>query len=366
MKRLFILTLSLTLGTLPSISAQSNMANYAPLSKLTSSERKQLQDQALDIFSALKKPIENASKSTVTIGSPSKRLAFGIAVKSPFHENTLILTKWSEVANYRSRLFITTPTNQQITAHVSGVYPEHDLALLSIADSDTHLQPINLNDNPKIQLGDFITLARHDGRAEGFGVISVKSRNLQESSKGYLGVQMRFQETEGKGVLLEGVLKNSAADLAGLREGDELTAIDNNKLSGSSQMRNLLQKLSPGSRVSIKFMRQGKPQQTTVIMGSRADDKRLQKISTERMVHMERMGATPNYVRSNFPNVIQSDMPIEPHDVGSAAVNLDGEFIGLAIARASRIKTYIIPASTIREALNTKPLSVEQALYGNR
>jgi len=366
MKRLFILTIFFTIGALQLASAQNPRMGYDPLSNLDRSEKKLLQDQALNIFSSLKQPVTEISKSTVTIGHPSKRLAFGITIKSPHHENAVILTKWSEVANYRSRLFITTPSNQRLAAQISGVYPEHDLALLTINDTQSELQALSLNHDVELKLGDFITLARHDGTAEGFGVISVKSRNLKEGSKGYLGVQMNFQNDQGKGVTLDAILPNSAADLAGLRAGDELVSIDGTDLSGPIEMRNLLQRLSPGEKVKIRYKRLGESKSTTVIMGSRADDKRPQPISTQRMNHMEKMGTSPNYVRSNFPNVIQTDMPIEPYDVGSAAVNLDGEFVGLTIARASRIKTYIIPAIAIREMLKAKPISVEQALYGNR
>lgn len=364
MNRVFLLTLSFTLGAIQLVAAQTYTGD--PLGNLNSSEKDLLQDQALGIFSALKQPVEKVSKSTVTIGYPSRRLAFGIAVDSPYYEETMILTKWSEVANYRSKLFITTPHNKQLAAQISGVYPEHDLALLSIADSKTTLQPINLNNHREIQLGDFIALARHDGKAEGVGVISVKSRSLQEGSKGYLGVQMSLNNEKGKGVLLEGVLENSAAGLAGLRKGDEIMSIDDTPLSSYTQMRNILQKTSPGSKVRILFKRLGKSQKAIVIMGSSVDKPKPRPISTQRMDAMERMGTEINFVRSNFPNVIQSDMDINPEDIGSAAVNLDGEFIGLAIARASRIKTYIIPASTIRETLNSKPLSVEQAFFRNR
>ena len=70
---------------------------------------------------------------------------------------------------------------------------------------------------------------------------------------------------------------------------------------------------------------------------------------------MERMGATPSDIRTNFPSVIQSDMPISPTDAGAPITDLDGKIAGIAIARGSRIKTYIIPTSTIQKLLAKAP-----------
>lgn len=369
MKRLFPFPLFFALGTLQLLSAQNlhqyKSPKYDPLSTLPPSGKDLLRDQAVHIFSALKKPVSEASKSTVTIGHPSNRVAFGTVIKSPLYDHAMILTKWSEIANNHNRIFITTPNGEKFVARVAGVYPEHDLALLS-TNEDTKLPALSLKGENAINLGDFVAVARHDGRAEGFGVISVKNRNIKDANKGFLGVQMTFQRQSGKGVILESVIPNSAAERAGLLPGDELIAIDKDTISGANQMRSALQKLTPGSQVIITYKRQGETKKTTAILGSRADDERLKPISTQRMKLMERMGTEPSRIRTNFPSVIQTDIAIEAEDVGSPVVNLDGQLIGITIARASRIKTYIIPKETIRKVLTTSPLSIEQALYGNR
>ena len=67
------------------------------------------------------------------------------------------------------------------------------------------------------------------------------------------------------------------------------------------------------------------------------------------------MGATPSDTRTDFPSVVQSDMPIAPSDAGAPITDLDGKIAGIAIARGSRIKTYIIPTSTIQKLLAKAP-----------
>ena len=53
--------------------------------------------------------------------------------------------------------------------------------------------------------------------------------------------------------------------------------------------------------------------------------------------------------------MLQSDMQIEALDAGSPVFDLDGCFVGVVVARASRIKTYIITADKLAIQLEAKP-----------
>ncbi|MGJ8678241.1 MAG: PDZ domain-containing protein [Akkermansiaceae bacterium] len=359
----FPLSLLLLASLSASAYAQRSVRLSDPFANLTQAEKITLQEQAVDIFSTLKTAIADSSQSSVSISNMRRRIAFGTIVASPKDQKPLIVTKWSEIASSRNNLIVTTSTNKSYMARITGVYPEHDLALLSIAAPEEKLSALNLTDAVKPQLGDFVTLVRHDARAEGFGVISVNSRNIQESGKGYLGVQMNPNLNSTQGIALTSVVKDSPASKAGLVAGDTVISIEGKQLNNYVEMRHFLQKLNPGSEINLSFKRGEKLQKTTVTLGSRADNDMIQSIPTKRMNQMEGMGKELSAVRSDFPNVIQTDMPIEPNDVGSPAVNLDGDMIGIAIASASRIKTYIIPANEIYQVLQTKPQSLRQVLY---
>ena len=63
------------------------------------------------------------------------------------------------------------------------------------------------------------------------------------------------------------------------------------------------------------------------------------------------MGGERSDFRDGFPSVIQTDIALEPEDQGGPVVTLDGEIIGLNIARAGRIKTYTLPSEVILELL---------------
>jgi len=355
-------------------SAQNSVRIPDPLQNLRPAEIQSLSNQASSFFSAAKPAITASAKSTVTISYQNYRVSFGTVVLAPGASQPSILTKWSEVSKVRDSLVINTFDGKRYPAKVSGVYPDHDLALLSVETPDFKLPHLDLSNSAVPRLGNFIMMSRPDGNVEGFGVVSVLARSLREGDRAYLGVMMDFATASKNGVTLKEVMPNSAAYNAGLIDGDIVLTIDNTAITGAMEMRNLLQRLDPGAEITIRYRRGKAEKETTVQLGSRDENKDARKVPAKRMNIMERMGTVPSRVRTNFPNVIQSDIPIQsdstpknPHDdytngCGGPVVDLDGKVVGIAIARGSRIKTYIIPASTIQTALATKPQSVSENL----
>ena len=126
-------------------------------------------------------------------------------------------------------------------------------------------------------------------------------------------------------------------------------------------MQTMLQRLQPGSKIDVTFQRGRARKNTTIKLGSLSENTSIRNIPQARMNTMERMGTNPSDVRSNFPNVIQSDMPTNASDVGAPVTNLTGELAGIVIARGSRIKTFIIPTESIRELLSKPPQSLRKA-----
>ena len=63
------------------------------------------------------------------------------------------------------------------------------------------------------------------------------------------------------------------------------------------------------------------------------------------------MGSELSETRSGFPLALQHDCPIDPDACGGPLVNLDGDVVGINIARAGRIKSYALPSHVIQELL---------------
>ena len=99
--------------------------------------------------------------------------------------------------------------------------------------------------------------------------------------------------------------------------------------------------------MDIRFLRGEEEQRAKAVLGSRTLDMRGG--GGERS---GRFGGDLSEKRSNFPNALQHDLTLRPEECGGPLVNLDGKVVGVNIARAGRIKSYAIPASSLRELLS--------------
>lgn len=327
-----------------------------PLAGLTRQEKKELQQQASSFYSVSKKSVEQAAQSTVTLYHKGSMICYGTVVMSAVDTEPVILTKWSEVEDIRHHIVAVTSKGKALATRLAGIYPDHDLAIFKSENHAKRLSPVKLWKAKPMGLGSFILLAGPDGDVGSLGVVSVAARSLRDGDKAYLGVMMDFDKEE-KGVPLKQIMPGSAAAKAGLRQGDIILAVGQENLSGAMEMRTLLQRLQPGSNIDVTYQRGKQRKKTKVKLGSLSENSSIRRIPQDRMNTMERMGAIPSRIRTDFPSVVQSDMPIHPTDTGAPVTNLDGEIAGIVIARGSRIKTYIIPADTIKKLLSEPPVA---------
>ena len=86
-------------------------------------------------------------------------------------------------------------------------------------------------------------------------------------ARGYLGISPRdidsdlgewLNLTSTTGVLVETVQPETPADKAGLKVGDVILKFNAKKVTGAEQFRNLVAETSPGSKVNLEVLREGK------------------------------------------------------------------------------------------------------------
>ena len=65
----------------------------------------------------------------------------------------------------------------------------------------------------------------------------------------------------------------------------------------------------------------------------------------------EHVGGELSVRRTGFPAIIQHECAVQPNQCGGPLVNLDGELVGLNIARASRVASYALPAAAVHNRL---------------
>jgi Do/DeqQ family serine protease len=75
---------------------------------------------------------------------------------------------------------------------------------------------------------------------------------------------------EAKGVIIGSVQKGGAAEGAGLRQGDVITALNGAAVGDANELRNLVAATQPGTDVTVDFLRDGREQQVKVTLGELA------------------------------------------------------------------------------------------------
>lgn len=99
--------------------------------------------------------------------------------------------------------------------------------------------------------------------------------------RGYLGVYITTPDNElsealklkdAKGALINEVAKDTPADRAGLKKYDVIIEVDGKKIEDSQSLTNMIAGYSPGSSIHLKFIRDGKINETTIMLGERPDE----------------------------------------------------------------------------------------------
>ena len=97
-------------------------------------------------------------------------------------------------------------------------------------------------------------------------------------SRGSIGIMFDAVENpaiarvygSGTGVTVSSVVAGTPADQAGLKVGDTITTVDGKKVSKGSELVADIASRKPGSKVTLGFLRNGKPQEATVTIADRA------------------------------------------------------------------------------------------------
>jgi len=72
-----------------------------------------------------------------------------------------------------------------------------------------------------------------------------------------------------QGALVSQVVEGSAAEKAGIKAGDVITAVNGKPVKDAAGLRNAIGLLSVGDSVAVTLLRDGKPRQVTAAVGSR-------------------------------------------------------------------------------------------------
>jgi serine protease Do len=130
-----------------------------------------------------------------------------------------------------------------------------------------------------------------------------------------------------------------AAAKAGLKVNDTIVTIAGTSITNEAALVSTLRRFKPGDVVKVRVKRGEKELKFKVTLGRRPQNKRAD--------FQDRLGSKLSERRKGFPTILQHDTVLEPSDCGGPLVDLDGNVIGINIARAGRTESYAIPAEVI-------------------
>ncbi len=282
-----------------------------------------------------------ANASTVRIRCEEKDTALGTVVSADGY----ILTKASEL---RGVLAVKLADGTVLDAEIVSTHKLSDLALLKVGTKG--LTPVTFADSKKVPVGHWLAAAGLGTNPTAVGIVSVMTRDLGKANedllrninRGYLSVMMAPADDEDGGAVVESVSDDGAAAKAGIKAKDVIFELDGLEITGQKALRDLLENYRPGDKIKLKLRRKGE------VMEFKAT---LTGPPKSRSDIQNAMGGELSGRRLGFPAVLQTDMVIDPKNCGGPVVDLDGKVLGISIARAGRVETWILPAETIRPIL---------------
>lgn len=315
---------------------EGNVALKFELPSMRNRSKSAWERQHGTMLTRLQSPTQSVAASVVRVYSGNRQVSLGAVVDA----DGLIVTKASEV-ELRDELTCRFGNGQSYQAKRVLQDEANDLAILRIEAAE--LPTIRWSD-AKINLGDFLLTPDSDGSVIKLGTVSVQPRSTQTGERAFLGVQ----PMDGKlGVAVFDVRPGSASYDAGLRDADEIIELDQQPIKKISDLVKAIRNRRPGDQVEILYQRKGVQQSVVATLGGN-------QISGERAARfkmMNRLGAVPSRRSDNFASVFQHDSPLFPENCGGPIVNLDGEVVGLNIARKGRAASYALPSSVVKQAL---------------
>ena len=256
------------------------------------------------------------------------------------------VTKFSEIdARNNQALNVLVEKGRLVGAEIITSWPEYDLALIKLDVGDEAIPAVRWQragaDVP--ELGAFLAAVSSGPDPIAIGVVSVLTRPMTGGNKGFLGILMG----EGSdGIMITRVVPKAPAQKGGLQPGDVITHINERVVDTPEKLQRIVSGTAPGREIKVGFLRDGEEQTKEVTLADR-EDLDGEVAAFDRANRMNHFGTEISRTSYGFQRALQSDLPISPRQCGGPVINLDGEVVGLNIARGGRIKTFMLLAEDV-------------------
>lgn len=292
----------------------------------------------------------SAQASMVDVLDSGRHAAYGTVIDDRGH----VVTKRSELPDAApgAEVLLRLPGSRTAMAEVVGSDPALDLAVLH-AD-DLGAPGLAWRRTRPLAPGQAVLVPRFDESGPALGFVSIDRRESERDwqSVPYLGVQTEFvglgvsapPDLDGGAKVVE-VMPGTAAAAAGLRDGDVVASVDGALIDGARSLRTLLAKRNVGDRVVLRVLRGGEDLSLPARLGQRPARDGGEPGRGNTVTPISR-------VSTGFGSVFAHDAVVQPNQCGGPVVDLDGNAIGLNIARYDRTATHALDPKTVMKAVD--------------
>ncbi len=155
-------------------------------------------------------------------------------------------------------------SNTELSDVIAQHKPGDKVSITLVREGKEKQVLVSLGDREESDEPDIVTIPRHSRTwtfatpNRTYGYIGVSLSDLTRQLGTYFGVE------RGRGALVSEVEEGSPAEAAGLKAGDVIVAIDDEKVGDVNEARELIRDRKEGDKVSVSVLRDRKPLKLTV------------------------------------------------------------------------------------------------------
>lgn len=306
-----------------------------PLHSLSSEELaklpRKLRSNGSETLSAINIALEdNLHGSTVAILDDDKVVALGTILG----KDGLVVTKASELGWQTS---VRLPSGKEVTPESVFVNDENDLALLHLGQSLGG--QLKRAETKEVLRGTFLISPASSRMRVKIGIVGADQRAVKRIG-GALGVGLGREGLSVGGVEITEVHEDTAAERAGVEKGDIISAVNENVVLLRRELVDSIGSHHAGENVIIKVRRNDEILELNAVLGYRSS-------FSEMRDRNQRLSGEISPRLSGFEKVIQHDIPVSVNAMGGPVIDLQGNLVGINIAKADRVSTYAIPMTIV-------------------
>ena len=278
---------------------------------------------------------ENALLSTVRLTRNDKLIAMGAIVSPTGH----VLTKASSCVGAREA---TLTTGESFSLRIKKRNEELDLALYQMISDRNDFHPVVWKEDNASSDVSWVLSAFTELNEIRVGITSGKSREIGREG-GVMGVMLGSEDNTG--VSITDVVPQAAADKSGVRVGDIIQKVDGRAVRKRDHIVNIVGKKDPGDVVLLQVLRKKAEMQLRVTLGHRS-------VTFDMFNRNMQMSGPVSKRKDNFPLILQHDLPLPKEAMGGPVFNLEGNCIGINIARVDRVTVFTLPANIAKSSFS--------------